>query len=55
MEPDSLKAMPNFSFRQDNCSFYSGTKALAEEILQAETWLYGYSGSGLGEVDQLGT
>ena len=24
---------PNFSFRQDNCSFYSGCKALAEEIL----------------------
>jgi len=25
---------PNFSFRQDNCSFYSGTKALGEEILR---------------------
>jgi dTDP-4-dehydrorhamnose reductase len=25
---------PNFSFRQDHCSFYSGTKALGEEILQ---------------------
>lgn len=24
---------PNFSFRQDNCSFYSGTKALGEEML----------------------
>ncbi|HRA89194.1 MAG TPA: sugar nucleotide-binding protein [Planctomycetaceae bacterium] len=24
---------PNFSFRQDNCSFYSGCKALGEEIL----------------------
>lgn len=24
---------PNFSFRQDNCSFYSGTKALGEEVL----------------------
>ncbi|MEX2606143.1 MAG: sugar nucleotide-binding protein [Kiritimatiellia bacterium] len=24
---------PNFSFRQDNCSYYSGTKALGEEIL----------------------
>lgn len=24
---------PNFSFRHNNCSFYSGTKALAEEIL----------------------
>jgi UDP-glucose 4,6-dehydratase len=25
---------PNFSFRTDNCSFYSGTKALGEEILK---------------------
>ena len=25
---------PNFDFRHDNCSFYSGTKALAEEILK---------------------
>lgn len=25
---------PNFTFRQDNCSFYSGTKALGEEILR---------------------
>ena len=24
---------PNFSFRQDNCSFYSGCKALGEEVL----------------------
>ncbi len=24
---------PNFTFRQNNCSFYSGTKALAEEML----------------------
>lgn len=24
---------PNFTFRQNNCSFYSGTKALAEEIM----------------------
>ncbi|MEO0794580.1 MAG: sugar nucleotide-binding protein [Verrucomicrobiota bacterium] len=24
---------PNFSFRQNNCSYYSGTKALAEEAL----------------------
>ncbi len=24
---------PNFSFRQNNCSFYSGTKSLGEEIL----------------------
>ncbi|MEM6885555.1 MAG: sugar nucleotide-binding protein, partial [Verrucomicrobiota bacterium] len=28
------KDPPNFTFRQDNCSFYSGTKALAEEILK---------------------
>ena len=25
---------PNFSFRQNNCSFYSGSKALGEEVLQ---------------------
>ena len=25
---------PNFSFRQNNCSFYSGCKALGEEILE---------------------
>jgi len=24
---------PNFSFRQNNCSFYSGCKALGEEVL----------------------
>jgi dTDP-4-dehydrorhamnose reductase len=24
---------PNFTFRRDNCSFYSGTKALGEEVL----------------------
>lgn len=24
---------PNFSFRQNNCSFYSGTKALGEEVI----------------------
>jgi dTDP-4-dehydrorhamnose reductase len=28
-EPD----LPNFSFRQNNCSFYSGSKALGEETL----------------------
>ena len=27
---------PNFSFRQNNCSFYSGTKALGEELLADE-------------------
>ncbi len=25
---------PNFTFRQDNCSFYAGSKALGEEILR---------------------
>jgi dTDP-4-dehydrorhamnose reductase len=25
---------PNFSFKQNNCSFYSGTKAIAEEIVK---------------------
>lgn len=33
---------PNFSFRQDNCSFYSGCKAIGEEVLdgadQCYTW-----------------
>ncbi len=24
---------PNFTFRQNNCSFYSRTKALGEEVL----------------------
>jgi dTDP-4-dehydrorhamnose reductase len=27
---------PNFSFRQNNCSFYSGTKALGEELLSED-------------------
>jgi dTDP-4-dehydrorhamnose reductase len=31
---------PNFTFRQDNCSFYSGTKALGEEALRGEQNLY---------------
>lgn len=31
---------PNFSFRTNNCSFYSGTKALGEEILQGEPNCY---------------
>jgi len=31
---------PNFSFRTNNCSFYSGTKALGEETLAAETNVY---------------
>ena len=31
---------PNFSFRTDNCSFYSGTKALGEETLQGNENVY---------------
>jgi len=32
--------IPNFSFRQNNCSFYSGTKALGEELLSEEKNCY---------------
>jgi dTDP-4-dehydrorhamnose reductase len=31
---------PNFTFRQNNCSFYSGTKALGEEILAGTPNVY---------------
>lgn len=31
---------PNFTFRTDNCSFYSGTKALGEEVLAGRTDVY---------------
>ena len=31
---------PNFSFRQNNCSFYSGTKALGEEVLAGAPDVY---------------
>lgn len=31
---------PNFTFRQDNCSFYSGTKALGEEVLKGVEDVY---------------
>ncbi|MEO7412041.1 MAG: sugar nucleotide-binding protein [Opitutaceae bacterium] len=31
---------PNFTFRQNNCSFYSGTKALGEEVLQGQPNVY---------------
>ena len=31
---------PNFSFRQNNCSFYSGTKALGEELLAGASKCY---------------
>ena len=31
---------PNFTFRQNNCSFYSGCKALGEETLEAATQAY---------------
>lgn len=32
--------VPNFTFRQNNCSFYSGTKALGEEVLQGYDNVY---------------
>jgi 3,5-epimerase/4-reductase len=31
---------PNFTFRQNNCSFYSGTKALGEEVLGGQPNVY---------------
>jgi dTDP-4-dehydrorhamnose reductase len=31
---------PNFTFRQNNCSFYSGTKALGEEVLAGASNVY---------------
>jgi dTDP-4-dehydrorhamnose reductase len=31
---------PNFTFRQNNCSYYSGTKALGEEILAPFSQVY---------------
>ncbi len=31
---------PNFSFRTNNCSFYSGTKALGEEVLAGRPDIY---------------
>ena len=31
---------PNFTFRQNNCSFYSGTKALGEEVLASYSNVY---------------
>ncbi len=31
---------PNFTFRTNNCSFYSGTKALGEEVLAGKPSLY---------------
>jgi len=36
------KDTPNFTFRTNNCSFYSGTKALGEEVLQntSKTWVW---------------
>ena len=36
----SEEDLPNFSFRQNNCSFYSGTKALGEEVLTAAEKCY---------------
>ncbi|MFA6285821.1 MAG: sugar nucleotide-binding protein [Opitutaceae bacterium] len=32
--------VPNFTFRTNNCSFYSGTKALGEEVLAGRPDLY---------------
>ena len=32
--------IPNFTFRQNNCSFYSGTKALGEEVLAGRPDVY---------------
>ena len=32
-EPFTEEDEPNFSFKQNNCSFYSGTKAIAEKIV----------------------
>ncbi|MBW7896803.1 MAG: sugar nucleotide-binding protein [Opitutaceae bacterium] len=32
--------IPNFSFRTNNCSFYSGTKALGEEVLAGRDNVY---------------
>jgi dTDP-4-dehydrorhamnose reductase len=34
------KDEPNFTFKQNNCSFYSGTKALAEDILKSYSECY---------------
>lgn len=31
---------PNFTFRTNNCSFYSGSKALGEEVLQGKPSVY---------------
>jgi dTDP-4-dehydrorhamnose reductase len=31
---------PNFSFDQNNCSFYSGSKAVCEEVLRSNPWCY---------------
>lgn len=31
---------PNFTFRQNNCSFYSGSKALGEEVLAGQPDVY---------------
>lgn len=33
-QPFTEHDRPNFSFEQNNCSFYSGTKALAEDIIK---------------------
>lgn len=33
-QPFTEEDRPNFSFEQNNCSFYSGTKALAEDLIR---------------------
>ncbi len=38
--PFSESDVPNFTFRQNNCSFYSGTKALGEEVLTGHPNVY---------------
>jgi len=38
--PFTEEDIPNFTFRQNNCSFYSGTKALGEEVLADKPQLY---------------
>ena len=35
-----IKNVPNFSFRFNHCSFYSGTKALGEEVLAGSNECY---------------
>jgi dTDP-4-dehydrorhamnose reductase len=36
-KPFTESDRPNFSFEQNNCSFYSGTKAMAEDVIRKNT------------------